>query len=289
MVERDPRGAAPHPEKHIRRAGSGNVKARERAGWFYNYIGNLSLWSGYEYPEEPRFFDDAIRDLRQAVERLPAYQPRENLADAYAYKARHTSDPREREKLLQRAERLYRQANDFARSLPPGAQEQVELRLIVSVAVAQLLLESRPTVSRALETISSLDSEDAQPAVLSIADRATVYNIASCYALLDRLTRPSPGRPWILADPSERLLVHPHARALQYLAYALIAWPDARRFVPIDPDLASLPGRDSLLDSLADRSDSGLTGTEADAETKATWWSQATIVMAEIEEDLHGT
>jgi hypothetical protein len=256
------------------------VKAKERAGWFHNYVGNLSLWSGYEYPDEPRFFDDAIRDLRRAMVRLSAFQPRENLADAYAYKARHTSDRIAREELFHRAERLYAEASRAAQSLPETARKPVELRLDISTATALILLEQPESVRRAVQILSSADEGGDPPAVLRIADRATVYNIASCYALLDRYL----GRISFLKDPRSRLdLDHPHARGLQYLAYALIAWPDVRRFVRVDSDLASLPGRDMLLESLPVQFIESTT-----REGEAGWWSEARRVTAQIEEALHG-
>ena len=66
----------------------------------YHQTGNLSLLERIRASRGAPSFDDAIWDLQRAVERLSAYQPRENLANAYAYKARHTSDRIGREELL---------------------------------------------------------------------------------------------------------------------------------------------------------------------------------------------
>jgi len=289
MTERDAQEPRPDLAWRFGWSSGRGAKARERAGWFHNYIGNLSLWSGYQYPEEPRFFDDAIRDLKRAVEMLSTYQPRENLADAYAYKARHASEGIEREDLLYKAERLYEAASERVRALPEDVRDRLQLRFAVSRAVAHLLLETPEGLSNGLETIVTLDDQQDPPGLLSIADRATVYNVGSCYALLDRLLRRYGEGVLISSSAGEReVLVRPRARALQYLAYALIAWPDVRRFVGGDQDFQSLRGRDQVLELVTLRSD-GPSGSESDAETRADWWAQATAATAAIEEEPHGT
>lgn len=80
------------------------LSATRRAGWFHNYIGHLLLWSGIDFPEEPAFLDDAIKELREAVKRLPTYyQPWENLGDSYRFRVRVIADvPRRRELLMPR-------------------------------------------------------------------------------------------------------------------------------------------------------------------------------------------
>lgn len=108
---------------------------------------------------------------------------------------------------------------------PMPARASVELRLSVSLAVALVLLDQSESVLRAAEMLTSVDHGADPPGLLAIADRATVYNVASCYALLDRLMVPLFGRSWLAIYLRERPhLSHPHTRALEYLAYAFIVW-----------------------------------------------------------------
>lgn len=253
------------------------LSATRRAGWFHNYIGHLLLWSGIDFPEEPAFLDDAIKELREAVKRLPTYyQPWENLGDSYRFRVRVIADVPRRRELLMHAEDSYQHAQRNAALLPRRFMASTELRLAVSQATARLLTGHPSGLQRSLVAIASIDSDEEPLRILELGDRATIYNLASFYALLDRAQ--GSGSPSSYPDNSELAPWVPRLRALQYLAYALIAWPSTRQMAATDPDLVDLPGRQEVMRHVEEANPVTDVAEDLSRSTRQRWWVEATWV-----------
>ncbi len=259
-------------------------KAREQAGWFHNYIGKLDLWSGIEFFDELSFYDEALKELSAAVDRLDAYQPQENLADTYRFKAR-SLDGSDQRGLLDQAAGWYRRAARSAQQLAGPDGRTVQTRLTVSEATALLLIDEATEVGQAIDLVSQLIGQDPL-SFLKDADQATVYNLASFWALLDR-SRRDRSRALTSTGVAAKLeeLPSPQHSALRYLGFWMLVGPEPPSWdVRRDPDVADLPGIDGLSDQAARATAAKVAGdVPNDDERRQQLWIEAELIATVAE------